>query len=252
MTYRGIVKNGVVVLGESAELPEGTEVRVEPIARDENFPNGGPTLAEQFADPRGIVEAWVHDETVKEGLVYSYRFRLVLVSPLFGQFRDVQPEHKDDARQATVSTNWSEWSEPMPVNRATVFFFTGLNGTKLTVEVFAQKWGAHVKHRFTVQVGDPIGKEDVSATLCNPLTGQVENTKVDFRTGAVVVDVEANKRVRVPRNLKAVQTAAELLYEDTDGTLKSRIDAFDVKSDGFLKLTKEVSSGGAASPMPGS
>ncbi|MFW6161299.1 MAG: hypothetical protein ACODAJ_00935 [Planctomycetota bacterium] len=29
MTYRGHVKNGVVVLDEPAELPEGAEVRVE-------------------------------------------------------------------------------------------------------------------------------------------------------------------------------------------------------------------------------
>src|SRR5664280_877549 len=38
MTYRGVVKNGVVVLGGTAELPEGTEVRVETIARGESFP----------------------------------------------------------------------------------------------------------------------------------------------------------------------------------------------------------------------
>jgi hypothetical protein len=31
MTYRGTVKNGVVVLGEGATLDEGTEVQVEPI-----------------------------------------------------------------------------------------------------------------------------------------------------------------------------------------------------------------------------
>jgi hypothetical protein len=55
MTYRGIVKNGVIVLGETAALPEGTEVRVEPIARGENFPSEGPTLAEQFRDVIGTV-----------------------------------------------------------------------------------------------------------------------------------------------------------------------------------------------------
>jgi hypothetical protein len=49
MTYRGRVKNGVVVLDEPAELPEGTEVRVDPVA-DETI----PTLAEQFQDIIGI------------------------------------------------------------------------------------------------------------------------------------------------------------------------------------------------------
>jgi len=55
MTYRGIVKNGVVVLGETAELPEGMEVRVEPILQGKNSLGNGPTLVEQFGDVIGAV-----------------------------------------------------------------------------------------------------------------------------------------------------------------------------------------------------
>ncbi len=55
MTYRGIVKNGVVVLGKTVEWPEGTEVQVEPIVRDETFLGNGPTLVEQFRDVIGTV-----------------------------------------------------------------------------------------------------------------------------------------------------------------------------------------------------
>jgi hypothetical protein len=36
MTYRGRFKNGVVVLEGDAHLPEGTEVRVEPVAPQVN------------------------------------------------------------------------------------------------------------------------------------------------------------------------------------------------------------------------
>lgn len=50
MVYHGIVKNGVVVLGEGVDLPDGTEVRIEPVARDERSPNEEPTLMEQFGD----------------------------------------------------------------------------------------------------------------------------------------------------------------------------------------------------------
>lgn len=50
VVYRGIVKNGVVVLGEGADLPDGTEVRIEPIAREESLSEEGPTLVEQFRD----------------------------------------------------------------------------------------------------------------------------------------------------------------------------------------------------------
>jgi hypothetical protein len=55
MVYRGIVKNGVVVLGEGADLAEGTEVRVEPVARGEGPPEAGPTLLEQLSDVVGSV-----------------------------------------------------------------------------------------------------------------------------------------------------------------------------------------------------
>ena len=45
MTYRGHVENGVVVLDEPAELPEGAIVRVA-LADEE----AGPTLAERLRD----------------------------------------------------------------------------------------------------------------------------------------------------------------------------------------------------------
>lgn len=37
MTYRGHVKNGVVVLDGPARLPEGASVRVEPVVEEEGF-----------------------------------------------------------------------------------------------------------------------------------------------------------------------------------------------------------------------
>ena len=51
MTYRGHIKGGAVVLDEKVSLPEGTEVRVEPIAKAKPM-----TLAEQFKDFIGIVD----------------------------------------------------------------------------------------------------------------------------------------------------------------------------------------------------
>jgi hypothetical protein len=56
MIYRGKVKNGVVVFEKGAALPpDGTEVHVEPFARDETVAAEGPTLAKQFADVIGSV-----------------------------------------------------------------------------------------------------------------------------------------------------------------------------------------------------
>jgi hypothetical protein len=55
MTYRGIVKNGVVVFGDTAKLAEGTAVRVEPIAQSASVSDDGLTLVEQFRDLIGTV-----------------------------------------------------------------------------------------------------------------------------------------------------------------------------------------------------
>jgi hypothetical protein len=50
MPYRGRVKNGVIVLDDAVELPEGTPVNVEPTEA-----KAIPTLAEQLQDVIGIV-----------------------------------------------------------------------------------------------------------------------------------------------------------------------------------------------------
>jgi len=50
MPFRGHVHNGVVVLDEPALLPEGAEVRVEPVA-----PKQGKTLADRLRNIIGSV-----------------------------------------------------------------------------------------------------------------------------------------------------------------------------------------------------
>ena len=50
MVYRGYVKGGVVVLDPKVEIPEGTEVKVEPVPAPTRR-----TLAEQLGDLIGSV-----------------------------------------------------------------------------------------------------------------------------------------------------------------------------------------------------
>ena len=59
MTYRGHVKNGVVVLDQSAELPEGMPVEVTPLGRSNvaaSQAEAMPTLYERLKDVIGTVE----------------------------------------------------------------------------------------------------------------------------------------------------------------------------------------------------
>ncbi len=48
MTYKGTVKGGVIVLEPNAAIPDGTEVRVEPVAKAVD-----PTWGEVFKDVIG-------------------------------------------------------------------------------------------------------------------------------------------------------------------------------------------------------
>jgi hypothetical protein len=49
MTYKGTVKDGVVILEPNTSLPDGTEVRVEPVPTTTE----PPTWAEVFKDVMG-------------------------------------------------------------------------------------------------------------------------------------------------------------------------------------------------------
>jgi len=59
VTYRGKVKNGVVVLEGEAKMPEGTEVRVEPINGPQ--PDGGSSVYDRLAQLAGKAKGLPHD-----------------------------------------------------------------------------------------------------------------------------------------------------------------------------------------------
>jgi len=66
MAYRGRVKNGVVVLDEPIELPDGTEVKVDVLTLSvDNLPDDGiPTLFEQLQPFVGKVQGLPPDASV--------------------------------------------------------------------------------------------------------------------------------------------------------------------------------------------
>lgn len=60
MTYRGRVKNGVIVLDPPASLPEGAEVEVVPTTEDLSE----PTWGEVFEDIIGKAEGLPSDSSI--------------------------------------------------------------------------------------------------------------------------------------------------------------------------------------------
>jgi hypothetical protein len=61
MTYRGRVKNGVIVLEPPASLPDGTEVKVDEVARPED--ENAPTLEEELGQYIGQAEGLPADSS---------------------------------------------------------------------------------------------------------------------------------------------------------------------------------------------
>lgn len=54
MTYLGHVRDNMIVLDEDIMLPEGTEVRIEPVTADEQ-PNAGESLLKRLGDLVGSI-----------------------------------------------------------------------------------------------------------------------------------------------------------------------------------------------------
>lgn len=197
-----------------------------------------PTIQEQLDNPAGTLEAWFHDTRLAQGMTYSYRFRMVLVNPLLGRFKDVTNEA--DAKIQTLKTPWSNWSESVAVKRPTEFFMVGSAeqmGT-VKVEVFTQRWGQRVSHLFPVRQGEPIGG-DVPKELLRLGTGELVSTVVSFKTGAVAVSFDFKKKQRIP-GTNIERTTTELLYLDTNGRLRTRTKLADESSQRYNDLLNEV------------
>ena len=77
MTYRGHIKNGVAVLDEPVDLPDGTPVRVAVEPLDTDFWQGKSVeqLAREqgvkpCADPRDLAIPWPDEESIDEFLAF--------------------------------------------------------------------------------------------------------------------------------------------------------------------------------------
>jgi len=191
-------------------------------------PDGAvPDLRKQLNSKEGILEVWFHDAGLVVGVEYQYRVRLSICSPVVGFEADVsKPE---EAKALTLTNAWSGWSEVSSAPRLTEFFLVGgwaMRGQGV-VEVFTRRWGRAVSERFNVKRGEAIGAS-VPKTVTPP-NSQPELVDIDFATGAVVVDFDFNRKVRLP-NSTVVSTTTELVYLDAEGKLRTRVVSTDRSS----------------------
>ncbi|MFA7237419.1 MAG: hypothetical protein WC058_11190 [Phycisphaeraceae bacterium] len=180
------------------------------------------------------VECWANDFSVLPGKTYAYRIRLVFSNPLFHQ-SGVPDSQKKIADQFTLSSDWSDWSEPLTTIQDNYFFVTAGNAATRAARIEIWKFydGLWRKYEYNVAIGDPIGKPtDQYAPLSpprvdpnNPQPAPALQPVIDFFTGAVLVDTDFTYKVLVPSLNISQQTLRVLVA--TDGELTSRAELAD-------------------------
>lgn len=153
------------------------------------------------------------------GQSYVYRIRYEVVNPFYGEASELK--NPGDARMATLLSDWSPPSEPVEIRTDTYYFVKTVNPKNKTadVEVFKLRSGKFVQGKFTVGVGDPIGKKQRI-----PKAGDI-----DFGTGVLVVDIVSDAKNADGGTLVCVDTA--------DGRLSIRDPVLDKKNPKYAQLS---------------
>jgi len=188
---------------------------------------------------------WLHDAmqgSVASGATYQYRTRVLL----YNRYAAIPGELKTlaDAQQVFLVGPWSEPSAPVRVPHDTRFFLTSGRGDSVRVQVFKWFEGYWVDHKFTVEVGEPIG--ELERALIRLPDGTIDKPRVDFSTGSLLVDIVPDRTVRTVGKTRRdgtfdigpAEETAGLIYMDSEGNLGERLVEID-KNDPGLKEMKD-------------
>lgn len=169
--------------------------------------------------PEKMMPIGAVDLDATAGQSYVYRMRYEVLNPFYGEVSELK--NPADARLATLLSDWSPPSEPVEIRTDTYYFVKGVNPKNRTadVDVFKLRGGKFVQGKFTVGVGEAIGKKQRV-----PKIGDV-----DFNTGAIVVDVVSDAKNADGGTLVCVDAA--------DGRLSVRDPVLDRKNPKYAQLS---------------
>jgi len=232
-TYR-LVWNAAMEQWVNPQLPMAQIQGAPPAAPPAVAPAAAAANAGVPEVKTGIV--FFDDSAMTVGTRFRYRIQLVVINPLLTNDDAVAEDKVADARKKFVTSPPSEWSDPVSVGREVHFFVTGANvmTSKMSVTVYARKWGQWVKKKFDVQRGEPIGGVQKVA-LVDPMGQGRKSVDVDFSTGAIALRLDFKKSLLRPGFTTNTQ---EMLYLDSEGKLRSRLKTWD--DDSPLRKRLEV------------
>ncbi|MEM0984231.1 MAG: hypothetical protein AAGI17_09810, partial [Planctomycetota bacterium] len=114
------------------------------------------------------VAVWTHDMDAEPGATYRYRLRIVTNNPLFGEGprlnAEDNPTRLSAAEEATVASEWSDWTGEVEVGRRQYLFVSGAQpGGALvrtepsaTVELFYMYYGYYRRDVISLSPGEPV------------------------------------------------------------------------------------------------
>ena len=161
---------------------------------------------------KGDFWVWAHDTTARAGEVYDYRISVQVFNPTFAR-RMSLPEHQRSlANKLTLASDYSQWSDPIRVDRPTRFFIRSATGARddakggalglgvARLDLYRFHDGLWHQASQIVQPGDPIG---IMAELAMPQpetsgpsgSGSTQGTPeaapitINYATGWYVMDI---------------------------------------------------------------
>jgi len=174
----------------------------EPVVKKTPAPAGAGAGAARTPEPvvkvdDGTIELLFHDTDVIVQRKYSYRMRVVFVSPLYTHDDVVYKGTPKDALVKTIASDWSQWITGQAIPRTTQYFLTSAQAMgankKLYCTIFTRSLGQVVAERFEAVPGRIIGGV-ISKKMKNPTTGEMVSKVVDFSTNATVVHADFDKK----------------------------------------------------------
>ncbi|MBN1125317.1 MAG: hypothetical protein JXA82_09940 [Sedimentisphaerales bacterium] len=182
---------------------------------------------------------WAYDDSMAQPGVYQYRMRVGVFNPILGKGWVVNNQ-ADLNDQVFLFTEYTDPTEPITVEDREYFFPMQLVAdARDTVEIKVARYhlGRWRTNDFTVHSGEPIGQE-LEIEPENPLRTTGRGTdpramgyydegmtstgpeKIDFRTGSVLVDVQASTTWETPGARLSRQEIQEILYTESSGDIE--------------------------------
>ncbi len=194
---------------------------------------------------------WAYDLSITPGRTYRYRSRVFLYNWYVGVVSRVVD--RADAVKIQLVGRWSDPSEPIEIEDDTYFYLASGNSATKEARVDVYKWflAQWHKQQYRVEVGEPIGGTKRVRIMQPDGMPSERPIEVDFRTGAVVVDLDFDRDATVMApaaggagqfELKTSPGALAMVYLDSDGSLAERLSVLDSQDPWRAHLNSEVRS----------